>query len=129
MDKKDLMIKKFLSEGKAEIGKDCFTQNVLLSLPQRRSSKSWLVIIGLVKLILYLTVIALIFYFAEYNVWAKLYNFVQAGYKSAIETIETYKEAILLLYLYFAGLSIAAIISALIISHQHKNNETISGVA
>lgn len=129
MDKKDSMIKEFLSKGKAEIGNDCFTQNVLLSLPQRKCCKSWFIVIGLVYFIIGMAVIALIFYLAECNIWAKFYNFVQESYKSAVENIEIYKEPVLLLYRYFAGISIAGIISAFIISHKHKNNETISGVA
>lgn len=129
MDKQDLMIKEFLTKSKSEIGNDCFTQNVMLSLPQRTSNKGWILFIGIINVIFSLSVIAGIFCLTEYEIWAKIHNFVQAGFHSTWAILATYKEQLLLMYLYFASLGIAGIISAYIITHQHKNNETISGTA
>lgn len=129
MDKQDLMIKEFLSKDKPEIGKDCFTQNVMLSLPQRKCNRYLIILIGIIKAIFSVAVIVGIFYLSKYIYWTKINNFVQETYHSALELVAAYKEQLLFIYLYFASLGIAGIISAYVITHQHKSNETISGTA
>ena len=130
MDKQDLMIKEFLSSDKAPINDKCFTQNVMLSLPERPFNKGWLVLIGIFKIFFISSITTgVLFFLSRHQILSKIYNFALGAYYSALETIANYKEQILSLCLYFAGLCAIAIISTYKILHQKNNNETISGVA